>query len=121
MRLLPAVRLRFAEPDWERYGDQWWTYDEAELTRLPVQTLIAIEGELITHLGLTLQDVRLSYRQGSIGGMLALLWLARRLGGVVEPLEAFEPLVMLAEAEVIGVAGDVDPPASPSSPSPSEE
>lgn len=117
MRLLPTVRLRLGEPDWERYGDQWWTYDEAALVRLPVQELIAIEGELRRELGLTLQGAMLGYRQGAIDGTLALLWVARRLGGVTEPLAEFAPLVMLAEAEVPG-SGDVDPPASPSSPSP---
>ncbi|HEX6968602.1 MAG TPA: hypothetical protein VF174_07320 [Micromonosporaceae bacterium] len=120
MRLLPPIRLRLGEPDWERYGDQWWTFDEADLTRMPARQLVEIERELKGALGLTILGAMASYRAGEITGTLALLWLARRMSGVVEPLAEFEPLVMLADAELLD-GGDADPPASTSSASPTSE
>lgn len=113
MRLLPAMRFRPAEPDRERYGDGWTTYDEAALTRQPARELIAIEREI----GMPILDMLTRARQGHVDATLAATWVARRLAGAVEPYDQYDPLVLLMEWEQVTEAGDVDPPAPTSSPS----
>lgn len=114
---LPAMRFRFAEDDQERYGDQWWTFDEAALTRLRAAELIDYDERLRQGLGLNVVTALASYHRGETRGALAVMWMARRLAGVDEDLDGFDPLVLLAETQLVP-AGDVDPPASNSSSSP---
>ena len=116
MRRLPAVRFRFAEDDHEKYGDQWWTFDEADLAKLRARELAALDDILRAGLGLNVATALAAYHRGETKGAMAVMWLARRLGGVVEQLDDFDPLVWLAETELVEV--DADPPASTSSPSP---
>lgn len=118
--MLRPMRFRFATEDRERYGDQWWTFDERDLTRLRARELMAIDDELRS-LKLNAQTVLASFARGETRGALGVMWLARRLAGVVERLDGFDPLPMLAEVELLGEdeeADDADPPAGPSSSSP---
>lgn len=115
MKLMPPMRFRFLdEGDRERYGDGWWVHDEAALVRVPARQLIDVERQI----GMSLRDMFNRTRLDYTDGTLAAMWLARRLGGVDELFDDFEPLVMLAEWEPVPAADDVDPPAPTSTPSP---
>lgn len=120
MRVLRPMRFRFAEADRERYGDQWWAFDERDLTRLRARELMAVDDELRS-LKLNAQTLLTSFARGETRGALGVMWLARRLAGVVEPLDGFDPLPMLAEVELLDGGDDADPPAEPSSSSPASE
>lgn len=122
MARLPVVRFRFTTSDRERYGSDWWEFDEAALSGLRARELMALDDELRDGLGLNVVTAQAAFRRGDTRGSLAVMWLARRLGGVDERLVDFDPLVMLAEVELVApAAGDVDPPAPASSPSPESE
>ncbi|MGA4726295.1 hypothetical protein ACPB67_02645 [Micromonospora taraxaci] len=112
---MPAVRFRLHEDDHERYGADWYVYDESAVLRVPARELIEIERQI----GVTVLTMLNRSRQDFADGNLAVMWVARRLAGVVEPFAEFTPLVMLAEWERLPAA-DVDPPAQPLSPSPVE-
>lgn len=110
-------RFRFSSDDHERYGDQWWTFDEADLARLRSRELIAIERELKASLGINIIDAVQMLRRPhgeAMTGTLALMWIARRLGGVTEPLDEFDPIVLLADTEQLPEDEEV-PPAGASS------
>lgn len=115
MRLLPPVRFRLAEDDHERYGSDWYVHDESAVLRIPARELIEIERQVGMTVLAMLNRSRLDFADGN----LAVMWVARRLAGVVEPFDEFAPLVVLAEWERLPAA-DVDPPASTPSSSPSE-
>ena len=127
MKLLPPMRFRFHEDDRERYGSDWWVYDEAALVRVPARQLVEIEEQI----GMGVRDMLLGVRTNLTLANLASMWVARRLAGhlvkrgdqmVAEPFEGFEPLVWLADWEPVPATDDVDPPASASStPPPSAE
>ncbi|WP_051723706.1 hypothetical protein [Micromonospora chokoriensis] len=123
MKLLPAMRFRFHEDDHERYGSDWWVYDEAALVRVPARELVEVERQT----GMVLREMMRGVRADSTAANLAAMWVARRLAGVrvkrgddmvPEPFDGFEPLVILADWEPVPAADDVDPPASASSTSP---
>lgn len=115
-RTLPPLKFRFAEADHERYGDQWWEFDEAtQLNNLRAREMIALDNELRKELGLNVLQALQAFLNGDARGSLAVMWMARKFGGVTEPLSEFDPLAMLAQVEI--GAGDADPPAEPSSPS----
>lgn len=117
MRLSLPVRFRLAEGDHEQYGADWFTFDEAELTKLRARELMALDDQLREYLGLNVVTALAAYDRGETRGALAVMWMARRLGGVDEPLAEFNPIVLLAESQLIKAkAGDAgDPPASTSS------
>ncbi|MET7949216.1 hypothetical protein [Micromonospora sp. NPDC005324] len=118
MKLLPPMRFRFCEDDHERYGSAWWVYDEAALVRVPASTLVEIEQQI----GMGLRGMMRGVRADFTAANLASMWVARRLAGVDEPFDGFEPLVLLADWEPVPATDDVDPPASASStPPPSTE
>lgn len=112
-------RFRFAPDDHDRYGDQWWTFDEADLARVRSRELIAIERELRSELGINFYDAVVALRRPhreAVSASLAVMWIARRMAGVVESLAEFDPLVLMAESEELPETDD-NPPASTSSPS----
>ena len=114
-------RFRFASEDHERYGDQWWTFNEADLARMRSRELIAIERELRAELGINVYDAVMSLRQAhreATAATLALMWIARRMAGGVEPLSEFDPMVLAARSEELPEGDDADPPVRTSSPSP---
>ncbi len=120
MRRLPLVRFRFAEEDHEKYGDDWWEFDEAKLNSLRARELIAIDDALKAELGMNILATLQAFLRGDVRGALGVMWMARRIGGVDEPLGEFDPLPMVAEAEY-GEVADADPPVSSSSPQPDGE
>ncbi|WP_330438821.1 hypothetical protein OHB44_28020 [Micromonospora sp. NBC_00821] len=113
MKLLPPMRFRFHEDDHERYGSDWWVYDEAALVRVPARQLVEIEQQI----GMGVRDMCLGVRTNLTFANLASMWVVRKLAGVDEDFASFEPLVWLADWEP-APATDVDPPASTSSTSP---
>lgn len=113
MQPLPPVRFRLHADDHGKYGAEWYVYDENAILRLPVGELRDIERAV----GTPIIDVMNRGRQSYVDGTLAQMWIARRMAGITEPFADFEPLVMLADWEVVPAA-DADPPAEsgPSSP-----
>lgn len=120
MRLLSPMRFRLHEDDHERYGADWYVYDESALVRLPARELIAIEAEIgMSVLGMV-DAARRPDAAGFTAATLAAMWVARRLSGVDERIADFAPMVLLAEWEPVS-AGDADPPDQTPSTSPPGE
>ena len=115
MRLLPPVRFRVCDDDREKYGADWYVYDESALLRIPARDLIDIERQIGMSVLTMLKRARANYTDAN----LATMWVARRLSGVNEPFAEFQPLVLLADWEQVP-SGDVDPPEQTSSPAPDE-
>lgn len=111
MKLLPPMRFRLHEDDHARYGSDWCVYDEAALVRVPARELIEIERQI----GMGVRDMFHGVRANLTAANLASMWVARRLAGIAEPFDGFEPLVLLADWEPVPATDDVDPPASASS------
>ena len=123
-RVLPPITFRFAEADREAYGDQWYTFDEAQLSGLRARELMAIDAELCADLGLNIITALEAFLRAENAGSLAVMWLALRLDGQGVKLADFDPLPMLAEIKTVKPEGDAepeadaDPPVTPSSDSP---
>lgn len=120
---MAALRFRFTdEQDIAQYGDRWWVWDEASLTRLRGRDLIALEDELDMPL-LRLRQLR---QMGSTLGAMAAMWVAmHRAGTKVGPWADFNPLVNLVVWEVVPEvpleSGGDPAPAPDSSTAPSTE
>ena len=114
MRLLPPVRFRYCAEDQAKYGDGWYVYDEAALTRIPARELVEIERTIGMSIATMLQRARGNFTDAN----LAATWVARRLSGVKEDYATYEPLVLLIDWELVP-ADDADPPGRTSSTSPS--
>lgn len=106
------MRFELHPDDHERYGDGSWVYNEAEIVRLPVKELLAIESAVGP-----LTRVMNRLRQDWTDARLAAVWIARRQAGIQEPFDTFEPLISIATVSV--VEDDADPPAPGSDSSPS--
>lgn len=111
---LPPARVRLHEDDHAQYGGDWYRYDEAAISRLPVRELIAIEAEIGMAVVGMMAQARVIDGPGWTAATLAQIWVARRLSGVVEAFADFAPLVLLARWES-APAGDADPPDQTSS------
>lgn len=119
---MAKLRLRLAEkdrPDYER-GDEWFTVhgDLRELDDLPWDDLDALERELEFSAYVLTQVER---RAVTARYWRALLWLARRFAGIVEPYATFKPNIRRMEMEPVDDdlgEGDADPPADTPSGSP---
>jgi len=108
------MRFHLHPDDHERYGDGGGVYDEAAILRLPVKELVEIESSVGP-----ITTVLSRFRDDYTDAKLAVVWLARRQAGIVEPFEAFEPLISLVTVSMPEV--DVDPPDLGSTSSPSTE
>lgn len=117
MRLLPPIRFQFCADDRAEYGDGWTVYDESTLLRIPARELVDIERQIGMPVLVMMQRARQNYTDAN----QAAMWVARRAAGDQRPFAEFQPLVLLADWEPVPDAGDVDPPAPNSSPSPSGE
>jgi hypothetical protein len=93
---LPAIEMRFTDPaDVEKYGEDWYVYDESDLILRSARELMLIEHGL----GMGLFDVMNGVRARSVLGDTAAAWIAVR---EVSPKKAgafndFNPLTMLIE------------------------
>lgn len=123
-KALPPIEFRFTEPeDIGKYGDGWFTYDEASILRLPARQLIELESEL----NMPVTAVMNGFRQSSVLGDTAVAWLAVR---ATDPARAgefdqFNPITMAIEwrdatgkPEPVAEAGQEDTPMPVESPSP---
>lgn len=75
-RAYAPMEFRFTEPeDVRRYGDRWYSWDEASIIRLPARDLIRLESEL----GMPIIDVCNGVRVGSVLGDTAAAWISLHL------------------------------------------
>lgn len=102
LTVLPPVRLRFCEQDHEQYGDGWYVYDEAALTRLPAGELVALEAAVKAGSGLNLPGALTAVRLGDVLGDLIVMFIARWMAGERDgSFVDFNPLVWAAEYEPV--------------------
>lgn len=114
-----ALRFRFtAEQDIAQYGDGWWVWDEAELTRLPGRDLAALEEAV----DMPLWRLRNELHKGATMATMAAMWIAMHRAGHPVGWEQFNPAVLLATWEVVPAAplesGEDPAPAADSSTTP---
>ena len=111
--LLKPVEFRFTTPeDIEKYGADWYRYDELAICSLSARTLIELETEMDTPLA----SVMDGFRQDSVFGALAASWLALHMTGKRIPFAEFDPLVMLLEWRIASVVEPGKEPAGGSDP-----
>lgn len=122
---IPLTKLRFRfleEEDIAQYGGDWFVMDEKAITRRPARELIVIEKTI----GMSVLHMFLKYRMDDVEGRLAGMWVARKLSGIDEKYDTFNPLALAVDWEWLSAdwtpevpmekpEGDVDPPAENSS------
>jgi len=99
-RLMAPIRFRFTEPeDIERWGGDWYVYDEHKLVRKPARELVQLEAEL----GMTLINAMNGFRSDSVLGNLAGCWMAVREVDAERagPFDDFSPVIMLITYEAV--------------------
>jgi len=115
--LLQPLQVRFTEPaDVERYGSDWYTYNELVLVTTPARDLVRLEAEL----GMTLVDMMRGVRESSVLGDTAAAWVAMRQAGSDIPFESFSPAIMLAEWRTAPAVEAPKEPESVSLPTPED-
>lgn len=112
VKFLPPVKFQLHADDHEKYGADWYVYDEEAILRLPVGELRDIEHTIEMSLPEMMNRSRLMYADAT----LAQMWVARRMAGIKESFADFTPIVFLADWEIVPAKGaDADPPDSGSS------
>lgn len=114
MQALPALRFQLHPDDHERYGSEWYVYDESAIARMPVREQLAVEREIEAVYGYGLLAMVDRMRRDMLDARLVASWLARRLAGVTESLADYEPMISLMSAEAVPqepAGDDADPPA----------
>jgi hypothetical protein len=92
--LIEPLQVRFTEPeDIEKYGADWYVYDELMFVTKPARELIPLEMEI----GAPLATVMDGVRESSVFGDTAAAWLAMRAAGQAVPFAEFNPIIMLAQ------------------------
>jgi hypothetical protein len=92
--------------DQERYGGpEWIEFDYAQVADEELSVLE--EFETVT--GLTITEFGAEVGRGSVKGIRAMLWLARRMAGCVDEWASFQPKILKVETES-DEADDADPP-----------
>jgi hypothetical protein len=95
-RALPPADFRFTDPgDQGKFGDRWFTYDEAAWLRLPARELIMLEADL----GMTLVSAMNGFRMSSVLGDTAVTWLGVRAldPALAGEFDAYNPITMAIE------------------------
>lgn len=120
-------RFKLGEADAAKYkeGGEWFTYDLAKLRDMPARELIELESHLG---GYSLATIEADFygRNGYLG-RLGLFYVARRLAGVVEAWENFDPRLnevlqeRVAEDDVSADPDDGDAAADPTGPATSPD
>lgn len=111
MQLLAPIRFRFVDPDdVAAYGDRWWTWDEAEVTRLRGRELIALEAAV----GMTLVAILRGMHSDDqdTAATMAAMWIAVHRAGHSVTWEQFDPIVHIADWEPVAAA-PLDPGEAP--------
>lgn len=124
------IRFRFAEPDRERFGDEWFTLDRDEILRQPLKRLREWERQTRQEYADTVAHLLGLWYLDAIEAKAALTWIACDMAGRdVGRLADWDPLVMLIDWELPGTTkcptcgsrvhesrvDDADPPDSDSS------
>lgn len=101
MQLLPPFRFRFTDSlDVSAYGDDWWTWDEAEITRLRGRELIALEEAVDMPLVAILRGMRTE----ATAATMAAMWIVLHRAGRKVAWEAFNPVVHVVDWELAAPA-----------------
>jgi hypothetical protein len=96
--LRPPVEFRFTEPrDAERYGSDWYVYDELKLVTQPARVLVPLELEIGAPLAMAMDG----FRDDSVFGESVAAWLALYFAGKYVPWADFQPAIMLAEWRLV--------------------
>lgn len=94
---LLTLEFRFTAPDdVEKYGDQWFRYDEPALIKMAARDLMRYEAEI----GAPLPDVLNGVRADSVFGDTCAAWIALRQAGRDDSFDSFSPAMMLADWRV---------------------
>lgn len=101
------IRFKLGEIDAAKYkgGDAWFVYDTDKIRAMTAREVIELEG----HLGaLSIAQAEAEFfGRSSLAGLLSLLYLARRLSGVVESWDNFDPHLHDVEVERFDPAAKV--------------
>lgn len=89
------VRLKLGEADAAKYkeGDAWFVYDQDRIRDMPASEVIELESHLG---GYTLAQLEQSFWAAGGGGALGMkgmAYIARRLAGVTESWDNFDPQI----------------------------
>lgn len=111
------TRFRLCQQDRDAYGDPpgmdgWVTFDPDQLAELPCTELEAIESAT----GFRVAAFWVPGQRVSARGQRAALWIARRMAGLVDVFDEFDPRILLVESEIVKTpdGDDADPPVSSS-------
>jgi hypothetical protein len=110
--VISPLRFRFTEQrDVEKYGSDWYVYDELNIITAPARVLIPLEREM----EMAITDVMDGVRNSSVLGDTGAAWLAMYFAGKHTPWSEFNPCSMLLEWEANpegkAAAGESDTPA----------
>ena len=101
-----AIRFRLGEHDAAKYkgGGDWFTYDSVAMRDMPARELIELESHCG---GYSIAQIEGDFfGRGGYMGRLGVLYIARRLSGVVESWDNFDPRLNEVQSEKV-IAGDV--------------
>lgn len=96
LKALDPLEFRFTDPeDVKRYGDGWFTYDEASFLRLRARDLMVLEGEI----GTPMVAVMNGFRSSTTLGDTVAAWLGVRARNVAlaGSFDEFNPITNLIE------------------------
>lgn len=100
------LRFKLGDADAAKYkeGCEWFTYDVDRLRDMPASELIELESHLS---GYSLTQIEADFfgRSGALGRR-GVLYVARRLAGVIEAWEHFDPRLNAVTVERVA-AGDL--------------
>lgn len=109
MAKLAPIRFRMCDEDRDAYGGpEWVTFDRERFKHLPGSELMAFEAATGFPLTGYFDD-----RIDSAHGQRARLWVARRMAGLVDDWDKFDPRILLVDMEIVK-GGDAGPPDGPS-------
>lgn len=96
LKALDPLEFRFTDPeDVQKYGDGWFTYDEASFLRLRARDLMALEGEIGTPMVAVMNGMRSSTTLGDT--VAAWLGVRARNADLAGPFDDFNPITNLLE------------------------
>jgi hypothetical protein len=115
LKALDPLNFRFTDPeDVKKYGDRWYTYDEASILRLRARDLIDLEGEIGTPMVAVMNGMRASTTLGDT----AAAWLGVRAMStdLAGPFDDFNPITNLIEWQDASEGKEVAPVATEPAP-----
>jgi hypothetical protein len=98
--------------DYDR-GDEWFTWDPDAINDMRASELIALEAEV----GLSMGDIAYGLERKTALAMTAAIWITRRIAGVKESWELFDPQVRRVTWETVYEAAPTDPTGGEDGPS----